>query len=68
MTCESTLRTQGFRTHVVVCEETAEFVVSVQRWYLRKSPSVTSRDPQTPQNATKLHINHSYIKFRQHLL
>jgi hypothetical protein len=24
-TCESTLRTQGFRTHVVVGEETIEF-------------------------------------------
>jgi hypothetical protein len=24
-TCESTLRTQGFQTHVVVGEETAEF-------------------------------------------
>jgi hypothetical protein len=24
-TCESTLRTQGFRTHVVVGEETAKF-------------------------------------------
>jgi hypothetical protein len=24
-TCESTLRTQGFRTHVVVGEETTEF-------------------------------------------
>jgi hypothetical protein len=29
---------------------------------------VTPRDPQTPQNATKLHLYHSYIKFRQHLL
>jgi hypothetical protein len=33
------------------------------RWY-----TVTPRGPQTPQNATKLHIWHSYIKFRHHLL
>jgi hypothetical protein len=29
---------------------------------------VTPRDPQTPQNATKLHLYYSYIKFRQRLL
>jgi hypothetical protein len=33
-TCESTLRTQGFHTHVVVGEET-----TVQWWYPRRSPS-----------------------------
>jgi hypothetical protein len=38
-TCESTLRTQGFRTYVVVGEETADFAVFALRWYPKKNLS-----------------------------